>query len=291
VKIVTHNGSFHADDVFAVATLLRLYPDATVVRTRDKEKIQEADIVVDVGHVHDVGVNRFDHHQPGGAGVRDNGIPYAAFGLVWKEYGEKVSKDRSIAGLIEETLVMPIDAVDNGVDISTPLYPRIKEFNISGVISSFLPESDYISPDVAFFSALDFAQGVLDREIKNAQTELEDKRELVTIAKKNQSGFLVLDRFMRGKDVLIDFPGILYVVYPGRETWGDTRWYVKGVKKNFGSMEMKKLLPQSWAGKDNQELASISGVQDASFCHKGRHLAAAFSKEGAVKLAEIALNA
>ena len=47
--IVTHDGSFHADDVFAVATLLKLFPDANVIRTRDTSVIERADVVVDVG--------------------------------------------------------------------------------------------------------------------------------------------------------------------------------------------------------------------------------------------------
>ena len=33
--IITHSGPFHADDVFAVAVLRRLAPDAAITRTRD----------------------------------------------------------------------------------------------------------------------------------------------------------------------------------------------------------------------------------------------------------------
>jgi len=38
-------------------------------------------------------------------------------------------------------------------------------------------------------------------------------------------------------------------------------------------------------------LAKVTGVPDATFCHNGRFLAVAKSKEGALKLAEIALLA
>ena len=48
MKIVTHNAKFHTDDVFAVATLLVLYPDAKIIRTRDEALVKTADIVVDV---------------------------------------------------------------------------------------------------------------------------------------------------------------------------------------------------------------------------------------------------
>jgi uncharacterized UPF0160 family protein len=87
--LVTHNATFHADDIFATATLsLLLGGKVKVIRTRDEEIIRTGDYVYDVGGEYDASINRFDHHQKGGAGKRENGIPYAAFGLLWKTYGE-----------------------------------------------------------------------------------------------------------------------------------------------------------------------------------------------------------
>ena len=82
MKIITHSGSFQADDIFAVAILLLAVGESEVVRTRDKDQIALADYVVDVGMIYDPAQNRFDHHQPGGAGERPNGIPHASSGLV-----------------------------------------------------------------------------------------------------------------------------------------------------------------------------------------------------------------
>ncbi len=48
LKIGTHNGMFHADDLLAVALLKLIYPDAEIVRTRDAKTLDECDIVVDV---------------------------------------------------------------------------------------------------------------------------------------------------------------------------------------------------------------------------------------------------
>ena len=75
-KIITHSGSFHSDDIFAVATLQLHFgvENVEVIRTRDEEIIASGDIVVDVGGVYDAEKQRFDHHQ-NGAPVRDNGIP------------------------------------------------------------------------------------------------------------------------------------------------------------------------------------------------------------------------
>ena len=55
-KIVTHNSDFHADDVFAVATL-QIYLDKLgekykIIRSRDPEIIATGDYVLDVGSIY-----------------------------------------------------------------------------------------------------------------------------------------------------------------------------------------------------------------------------------------------
>ena len=120
IKIATHSGGFHTDDVFAVATLQLVYgvENVEIIRTRDEVELATADIVVDVGGVYDVAAKRFDHHQNGGP-VRANGIPYAAFGLVWREYGETVASSKVVAEEIERMLVLAVDAGDSGVSLYT----------------------------------------------------------------------------------------------------------------------------------------------------------------------------
>lgn len=65
MKIATHNGKFHADEVFAVSLLRRLdrFKDAEIIRTRDAELLKTADVVVDVGGQYDPLTHRYDHHQ------------------------------------------------------------------------------------------------------------------------------------------------------------------------------------------------------------------------------------
>lgn len=52
--IATHSGTFHADESLAVFMLKQLeeFKEAKVVRSRDSNVIEEADIVVDVGGVY-----------------------------------------------------------------------------------------------------------------------------------------------------------------------------------------------------------------------------------------------
>jgi len=49
-------------------------------------------------------------------------------------------------------------------------------------------------------------------------------------------------------------------------------------------------LPSAWAGLRDAELQKVSGVEDAVFCHRALFTAVARSKEGAIKLAQIALQ-
>ena len=62
--------------------------DHWLVRTRGKEKIAAADIVFDVGGIHDDATGRFDHHQRGvpvrADGTADDAVPLSAAGLVWQ---------------------------------------------------------------------------------------------------------------------------------------------------------------------------------------------------------------
>lgn len=65
MKIATHNGKFHADEVFAISMLRRLerFADAEIIRTRDAQLLETADVVVDVGGKYDPAAHRYDHHQ------------------------------------------------------------------------------------------------------------------------------------------------------------------------------------------------------------------------------------
>ena len=60
MKIGTHNGAFHCDEVLACAMLKQLteYKEAEIVRTRDQALLDECDIVVDVGGIFDPKTHR-----------------------------------------------------------------------------------------------------------------------------------------------------------------------------------------------------------------------------------------
>lgn len=123
-ELVTHEGFFHADDVMAGAILTTLFPEAKLFRSRKEELIspKPGRIVWDVGHTYDHGTSSYDHHQQDGAGNRENGVPYASFGLVWlnfgKQYLTKIGIDKKnidvVWKIIDEKFVQPLDAHDTG---------------------------------------------------------------------------------------------------------------------------------------------------------------------------------
>ena len=89
---VTHGGRFHADDVFSSALLRLLNPKIKIRRVmRLPENFD--------GLAFDIGGGDFDHHQ-NGAPVRENGVPYAAFGLLWRAFGDRLIPDAKPRGLI-----------------------------------------------------------------------------------------------------------------------------------------------------------------------------------------------
>jgi len=110
------------------------------VRSRDETVIATGDIVYDVGKIFDPIHGRFDHHQAQ-AGTRGNGIIYSAFGLLWREYGVRFCEgDEQLAKAIDEKLVTPIDAIDNGQEILEQKYDGIDPFSIDDIIGNMNPK-------------------------------------------------------------------------------------------------------------------------------------------------------
>jgi len=293
MRVATHSGSFHADEVLAIAVLRLVHGDVEVVRTRDPQVLAAADLRVDVGHAHDPATGDFDHHQRGGAGVRENGIKLASFGLVWRAFGEQAcGGDPAVAGLVEESLVQGVDAGDNGQTIASPTIPDVAQMTISGVIGGFNPtweepEDDAVV-DARFADALELATTVLRREIAGAAATVSAQRIVAdAVAASADPRIVELDRSLPWhRAVHAHAPDAVFVVVPKSSGWG-----VQCVPAVLGQFANRLDLPEAWAGLENAALQAVTGVDDAVFCHAGRFLAVARSREGAMALAQLALAA
>lgn len=288
LTLVTHDGTFHTDDVFACATLSMYFQghDIEIVRSRDERDITRGDIVFDVGGVYDPSNGRFDHHQQGGAGARDNGIPYASFGLVWKEYGHVVAGSVENAQFIDEQLVQCIDAHDNGVNIGET---SVRVYAVGDVISAFRPTWQEKRPLLdAFLDAVQLAQAILGRMIAHAQS-FQASQHFVEQAYQNAVDKRIIEldiEYPGWNEILQKYDEPLYVIYE-RSNGG---WSAKGVRKHSEGFEIRKAFPEAWAGLRDREFASVSGVPDAIFCHNNRFMVAARTRDGALALAKSAVE-
>ena len=70
----------------------------------------------------------------------------------------------------------------------------------------------------------------------------------------------------------------------------DGGWRVQTVPIALGQFEARLDLPESWAGLRDESFKEATGVDDAVFCHPGRFIAGAGSKESVKRLAELALS-
>lgn len=290
IKIATHNQHFHPDDVFAVATLsIFLNKPFEVVRTRDPLIIKDADFVVDVGGEYDEEKNRFDHHQKGGAGERANGISYASFGLVWKKYGVSVCGSEEVAEIIEKKIVESTDAEDNGIVITKPIFEEVYPYSYFRVIYALNPtwkEKDK-NRDELFMKAVELSKEILLREIEIAHHLIEGGRFVEkSYETAEDKRLIILDNEYSWKDILNKRKEPIFVVMPNFE---EGQWRIVAVRDNSHSFKNRKNLPESWGGKNDGELARETGVSDAVFCHRNLFIASARSKDGAIKLAKLAI--
>lgn len=287
VKVIaTHNGNFHADDVFAVAALKQIFPSVTLIRTRDLDVITKADIVLDVGGIYDPETDRFDHHQKGGAGARENGIPFSSFGLIWQKYGVEIcAGNQEVANSLDKNLVSVIDAIDcghvEGVQTGISLSQTISMFN-----PTWQEESSF---DECFDEAVSYASRLLTRFIAAASGGINAK-EIVANAIENADDprVIVLEKYTPWKTTVLRLSqNALFVVYPS-ETG---QWRIQTVPVELGSFEDRKKLPAAWAGLSDKELQDVTGLDDAMFCHNGLFIAGCASFESTMKMAKMALEA
>jgi uncharacterized UPF0160 family protein len=291
IRVGTHSGSFHADEVFALATLRMALGPIEIVRTRTAEKLETCAMRVDVGRRYDPATGDFDHHQ-GDVGERENGIRYASFGLVWKHYGEGLAGSAEVAASVDGRVVTPIDAGDNGQELYDPLVDGVQPYAVSGVIASMNPPWDAqdgaAAERAAFDEAVDLAEGIIRRELEASQGRARAADLVRTaLARATNPAILELDRGMPWRGVVRDEgPEVLFVVSP--RSRGD--WSLQAVPAGDHGFANRRSLPESWAGLEGEALQQVTGVDDAVFCHVARFMAVAGSRDGVLELARQALT-
>jgi uncharacterized UPF0160 family protein len=293
MRIATHDGSFHADEVFAVAALGLIDSGVEVIRSRDRATLAAADLRVDVGFHYDPATGDFDHHQREFDAARENGIRYASFGLIWREYGARIcGGDNEVAAAVDATLVQPVDANDTGQQLAQPIVDGVYPMTVNGVIGGFNARWDEeLSADAErarFDEAVALAHGILTREIASAASGRSAARlVLEAIAAAEDPRVVELAVNAPWKQVLVPAaPEAQFVIYPKRQGFG-----LEAVPRELGTFENRRDLPAEWGGLEHADLVAVTGVEDALFCHAKRFLVVARSLEGTRRLAGLALAA
>lgn len=170
----THGGKFHADDVFSSALLLYINPEISITRGNS---------VPDdfTGIVFDIGRGEFDHHQKDSR-IRENGVPYAAFGLLWEAVGADILGEE-LAVKFDESFVQPLDNNDNTGEKN----------ELATLIGNFNPSWDYEGgSDEAFFQAVSVAGMILVLpEFIPCQKALSETDIAFVIFPSNRGGFCI----------------------------------------------------------------------------------------------------
>lgn len=83
------------------------------------------------GIVFDIGRGEFDHHQKDSR-IRENGVPYAAFCLLWEAVGADIL-GKELAVKFDESFVQPLDNNDNTGEKN----------ELATLIGNFNPSWDY----------------------------------------------------------------------------------------------------------------------------------------------------
>lgn len=285
---ITHGASHHLDELTASLIIQKKYPNIKIKRVLKVTPEMESDPNT---IIYDIGWGRFDHHQPDGE-VRPNGIKYAACGLIWREFGlEIMNGDHDAFEMFDKQICQAVDVWDNGqVEINDG--PLLASQMAVGAFNKLWDE-DFSDPDAGFWAAMAFLKPWFDRALMQIKSKCHAKSVVDAAVKQYVEGdscAVVFDQFIPWQDWLLsnkDADSALYAVFPS-DRGG---WCIQTIPVELGSFNARKSLPVEWAGKTAAELQQLTGLPDVTFCHNGRFLAAANSKESALKLAELARNA
>ena len=267
----THSGKFHADDVFSSALLLYLNPEITI--TRGNKVPDDFD-----GIVFDIGRGKYDHHQKDSR-IRENGISYAAFGLLWEDLGCEILGDE-LAEKFDEAFVQPLDNNDNTGEKN----------ELASLIGSFNPSWDENGgTDEAFFRAVSVAGMILENKFaRYLGNERADKRIEEVLETRDQTGdsrILVLPEFIPCQKRLSETE-VAFVIFPSNRGG----YCIQPQKKEY-SLNYKCSFPSEWLGLENEELQKETGLSSATFCHKGGFLMSVGDLSDAIRACQISLDA
>ncbi len=287
---ITHGGTFHADDVFATVFLSKIY-DIKLYRTNDITQIEDVENKI----VFDIGLKEFDHHGMN-AKIRENGIKYCSFGLLFEQFGKNYLEKKNVVDIEEcykiflKEFVIQIDAIDNGIFPNNPKEYTLKtlEYVIDIMNKTWKEEGDN---NKEFIKAFEIAQIIFDRIEKRIIDKMCAK-ELVEVAiSKSENDILFLEEYMPFMDFLLNSKvekaqNIKFAIMPSNRGG----YNIRAINKEVGTHNLRLDFPKEWGGKSKEELVSITKISTFRFCHTGLFLCSCDTLDDAFQIANLAIK-
>lgn len=260
--IMVHAGTFHADDVMAVAIAKEINPNIKVERV-----FRVPDDVPTTTLVADIGFGEFDHHQPN-AKLREDGNKRAACGLIFEQFGYLLFSEKG-REYFEKSYIIPIEDGDNG-NGTNPL---------SSIISAFNPFWDSTDPvketQEGFDYAVELCRLIIRQTImKSASMDRAESAVEKALKTMKPNGLAVLSSYI---------PPVMFVGTEAKLLIAPSNrggYNILTVKVNKDTFEDVISLPESWVQ---------NKPEGCTFVHVNRFIAAFDKLEDAVKAAESVL--
>ena len=299
-----------------------------IIRSRDPAMLDKCSELFDVGHIYDPEKGLFDHHQKDFNECffqdtkNEDKTFMATSGLVYKHWGKRMiaslypeaaASDPLLHELYNELytdFVEAIDASDNGFSIMPRgVRPRYRittaiQSQVGGLNQPLMSLGDpalSISQNKRFLFAMLIT-------LRPFLVTLDNKIQKIRLAAPIVSSAL-LKCVERGDQILVlsspcpwkkmlnrletdanlnerDAP-LLCVAPSDGSAYMIMTIPVDANKYYLGS---RMRLPESWAGKQKQELSNITGIDQCIFCHRGQFIAGNETLDGAIAMAKKAIK-
>ncbi|XP_011495878.1 PREDICTED: UPF0160 protein MYG1, mitochondrial [Ceratosolen solmsi marchali] len=319
VKIGTHNGIFHCDEVLACCMLKILpeYKDAEIVRTRELSILETCDVVVDVGDIYDPKIHRYDHHMKTFSETistvlknpnYNSTIKLSSAGLIYCHFGHRIIKQlfpeiteedtEAVFTKVYDNLITEIDALDNGVSMTVdePVYRIVTDLS-SRVGKLNPPWNSNLNQTTQFTEALNLVREEFLSFVNDCVHIWLPCKVIVEAAIQNRfqvdsSGEIIKlsqacpwkEHFFAIEKHLNLEPIIKFVIFY------NNNYMVQAVPVKPGSFVLRKTLPAKWGGLRNEKLVEVSGIKECVFVHVNLFTGGNKTEEGAMQMAREGLK-
>lgn len=278
IKLVTHAGRFHSDEVTATA-ILELFLDQYSI---DYEVIRDS-FPVKSGYtdespdtiVYDIGLGMYDHHQHGIDAMHCRRLDidgkigkYAAVGLIWKEIGPFMFP--SLWSEIYDLYIRDIDDHDNGE----------KGNQYSRMIALFNPQPgiDKYTEDKVFFEVVKAVKAIFNQVFKS-YNDLDQQYGVIELALSfNDEDYIMTDDFLfTAKE------------YPAARSWcrnHDIPFYIYPSSRTGYCFETISIVPGDMKNHLRDIPKEVREWEGVNFLHPTCFLGAADTKERAIEVVE-----